>query len=354
VKELTAVIIGFGQSGSRFAQAFSAINSQGKRIRVAGVMDREPAKLVSFPQSTRTSTELEDLWKDGDPDLVIVATNDAEHYSVLTEIKTRGLGFGRIICEKPLVTKFHHGEDIRRQFEASEISVNFLERFSVAVKELRSHLKENRLWVRRVSFTWSKFRVNDPRPSSIGVLSEISHALDLSLFLAEIRPGGQFRFMGGHKTLSDFTLDGESVADELSFSVAFPGEILISGRSSYVTTRRSRRLELFLAREGESRITGIVEVTLDDPEWDDDQIMHYEIGKQGKMKLNWEFRTSSNSVPASRRNINKLCRLIEANMAELSGSVEPDIPRSADALYVQEISNGISEGVGSSHFRGFR
>jgi predicted dehydrogenase len=352
--ELTAFIIGFGQSGARFARACSAVDPSLGNIRVAGIADRNPARMESIGYEGATKAgDFQSLWRNVKaPDLVIIATNDGDHHGILMKIKEARLPFGKILCEKPVVTASPQGEELRLQYPGSEIAVNYLERFSPAVLRLREHLFGNDLQIRRVDFTWSKYRVKDPRPSPIGVLSEISHALDLSLFLSAIQSGEPFEVIGGYRVTSDFARDAKPVTDELSMALAFRTGVLISGRSSYVRTTRLRRLEFLLSRRGTNEIVEIAELTLDEPAWDDDRLLVHAVG-EGSPETIFDFKTASSDLPTERRHLEKLCRFIEANVAEINGNKNKSLARLDDAIYVQRIVESASLSVGQTAFSGF-
>ncbi|MEI6117917.1 MAG: hypothetical protein WCP92_01340 [bacterium] len=93
-----------------------------------------------------------------------------------------------------LVENIEQAEQLLHIFQDHEISINFVERHSIIIEKFKKWIHENDVYISRASFKRGKYRLHDSRPT-VGVLSEISHPLDLILMLSDTSTNTSFRII---------------------------------------------------------------------------------------------------------------------------------------------------------------
>ena len=274
IPPISFAVIGLGSAGLRFLRSFISISNGHASARIVGLADRDVRRLRPFAQlGVPTSQDFRTILDSKRVDLIVVATSETEHFEVISHLK-QNTEFARILCEKPLAATVDEARRLHSALAENELTINFVERHSLAVDHLRDHMRKNGLKVVRANFSWGKGRIRDPRPT-LGVISEIAHAIDVILFVAEVKAGTEYDIVHAFGVRSNFA-SCPSVFDSIHLGVRFAGELLVTGSSSYVRTRRERLIELFLA-ESDRSVCEIAVLRFDDPLWDDDRLEIYEI-----------------------------------------------------------------------------
>lgn len=344
----SALIVGFGESGRRFLQACRA-GSNSRRINVRCVVDIDPGKLDHRScDDIARSTCLDDVLERQAFDIVFVCTSDRTHFDVFRKLHRHARRIKRIVCEKPIAETLEQANAIAAQFENMSIAVNFVERYSPVVSRLRHWIAGNGLCTKRALFNWSKQRINDARPT-MGIFSELSHPLDLVLYIAGIGVGTDYAVVNAASIRSAFTRDRTVVPDSVSMTLDFAGAVLVTGSCSYLWSRRDRRVILYLgARTGPVRYAA--ELRFDEPNWDCDGLEIWSLDTEpGVLTPHAAFAISDTDLPREEFGISKICRLLACILEELDGDTSDEIARLDQAVYVQKILGDIGDGSGSMH-----
>lgn len=353
----TAAIIGLGQSGLRFLRALVSLSATNDALEIVGLSDKSEERLSLLKDLTvRTSPDFREILTQP-VDIILVAVSEADHFTVLSHIAECAT-FRRIVCEKPLTATQEEAQQLTTQLGDDQLTLAFVERHSAATSRLRQHLQDHRRRIVRVHFSWGKCRLGDPRPT-IGVISELSHPVDLAVHLAGVTPGTPFQVLAGASVESDFA--GEAKLDSLTFAVQFQSGLLLTGQSSYVRSQRERRVELYLAGDG-PEVCEVASLAFDCPLWDDDSLTIRSLRGDGDLIL--DYRTPLAGAPPSLRTIEKVTEFIRLNIADLHGERSESLARFDQAAYVQSLVGAILDcarehqasfrGFGSAGLRGLR
>lgn len=190
-------MIGCGIAGSRFLRALVTRERKIGDIRVTAICDSDPTKLKTFNGSNvKIFTNARDMLTSGQYDVIILATNEVSHYDILCEIHKHPKKFKRLLVEKLLVETLKQANSIAEMFVDNDISIHFVERHSFVIQKLTTWLRGKALKIRRASFFWGKYRLHDHRPT-IGVISEISHPIDLVLMISGLSNSASFEILRG-------------------------------------------------------------------------------------------------------------------------------------------------------------
>jgi predicted dehydrogenase len=345
----SAAIVGFGESGRRFFNACKVSAGRRARVNVGGVVDIDQAKLANIPcHSMMTSTSLDEVLERSAFDIIFICTNDIAHFDVFQKLYRYSPRIKRIICEKPIAETLSQANLIAAKFDNTHVAVNFVERYSPIVRNLQTWMASRDLCIKRALFNWSKQRINDARPT-MGIFSELSHPLDLVMYMAGIQVGADYRVVNAASIQSSFTRSGAVVPDSVSMAIEFDDNVLVSGFCSYLWSERDRRIVLYLApRSGPIRY--LAKLTFDSPEWGLDRLEIWDLESvPGALTSSATYAIAASDFPAQERGISKICRFVECVVNELDGRRSEEIARLDQALYVQRILSDLGERSGSRH-----
>ncbi|UJF35535.1 Gfo/Idh/MocA family protein [Paenibacillus hexagrammi] len=336
-------LIGFGSAGSRFMRSIVHRQRTVGDVRLDAVCDTNAERLAlfeSFP--IKTYTDVTAMLAENQFDLLIVATNESSHYNVLCDIHRNHRTCKRILVEKLLVENLSLAEKIRSMFRETDIAVHFVERHSPVLRLLKTWMNEQQVRVSRASFFWGKFRLYDHRPT-IGVISEISHPIDLITMLGDIPAGMPFEIMGGSYIFSDFSVSGDQVLDTINVSIKFANDIVVSGNSSFLWSSRRREIQLYLSNESRC-VTHLVTLSFDNPRWDVDSCSIYKVNlPDGKSHLVQQWEVTEEDLIEAISCVNKTNLFVNANIEEVSGlGYCEELARLSQSVYIQEIIEAIA------------
>lgn len=152
--DYSVAIIGAGKMGAGYdspdskdilshAHAFTA-NLQTKLIGIVDTDARQGTREAAR-WSTSYYPTLAELLKTGTPDIIVIATPDSTHATILEEALSAKPKL--IICEKPIASKLRDANTIRDLTAASTIPivVNFSRRFDTRMVELKKELEPLRI-----------------------------------------------------------------------------------------------------------------------------------------------------------------------------------------------------------------
>jgi predicted dehydrogenase len=261
---MSVLVLGYGYAGSRFARAIRALERLDPGlVRLAGICDSSAAVRASV-EDVPCFAEVDSAVESLRPDAVLVSVNESAHAHVLGALTRYRPTL--VMCEKPLTATLSEAEALPPTIRESALTVNLVERQSPILDSYfewaatRSGLRPL-----RVEFFWGKHRVADQRPT-IGVLSEISHPLDL---VDHVFGFSEFTISQLNGTSSNYTPHHASSVDSLDF-VGTADRYPVVGHASFVWPRRHRTLTALLT----DATSGLFRVTMDfdSPRWDWDRI----------------------------------------------------------------------------------
>ena len=340
VSVLDALIVGAGRSGLRFLRAALVAQPAHVALRIRTVIDENRSRLTAIEgNSIACVSSLEDAICLGPYDLIVLCVNESRRYSVFEELAARGVATKRIISEKPLTETLTQAEFVERRFDGTPIVVNFVERASRVVSEFRNWLRDNNHVVKRATFFWGKNRIGDRRPT-IGVLSELSHPIDLVLHLADVAPGSSYRVLAAHGTSSRLSSHTQ-VYDTLHIGITVENGPLIDGSSSYTWPSRDRRLLVFSGLPT-GPATHLSVLIFDQPIWDLDSLHIFDLARDpGRMVDVHRLRIRAADIPEERLTIHKVTRFLETAIEELNRAPSGNLADLRQAMYVQRILHDI-------------
>lgn len=339
MRTFNVAIIGLGNAGSRFLSAFEKLKETDRRINIVGICDHNPSRIEKL--ATPSFTYYEDMLKSIKCNIVVIATTDDTHFTILQHLANNKYAIDTIICEKPICVNPTQLRLLEEIYKDRRFFVTFLERYSPAITTLQDIMETQSWKARELRFTWSKCRIKDSRPT-IGILSEITHPIDLCLCLADAyAPELEFECTA-FCTKSDFVRDGKATLDSASAFITIRDEILIQGTSSYIAPKRARQIEALLASD-DGTIAGIALLTFDDPFWDDDTLTIYEIDYQaGRLKEKFRFDYRSN-VHRHQRAPKKLLDFIRDILQISPSGTNWRLPNFKQSCVVQSLINDIEQ-----------
>ncbi|VUS41176.1 Gfo/Idh/MocA family protein [Klebsiella grimontii] len=340
-----AGIIGFGKSGERFLKSIECVHE----LDVVGVCDIFREKLEKLgSEKITTFTDFKEMLDVLEIDILFIATNDDEHFNIFKHINKSKLKNKKIVCEKPIVTKKHEIEFLENNFIGSDIAVHFVERYSPAVELLMEYIIKNNRKVTRIDFEWSKFRVLDKR-KTIGVTSEISHPLDLSLFIAQKTYVENINVINCWIEKIDFQGRKKNQPGYISLSIEVNGDLIVCGTSSYIKSSRRRHME-FLLTDCSGAASDLAVIDFDNPEWDDDHLSIYDLNRMTRKK---SFTWSNAKNKTERSHISKICRFIEHVISDINGEQKLNIANLEQSVLVQNIIISLEKNATISHHQLF-
>jgi predicted dehydrogenase len=277
---LRTVVVGGGKAGGRFLRALRYADCASK-FDVVGLVDIDSTRLSGSAGTHGCYTDLVEALRREVPEVVVVCVNEEYHFEVLrTVLATPSIK--HVVCEKPLTRTLEEFELLAPNSNGIPISVNFCERYSPVLDDCLAWLALESVEITRAEFWWGKYRIRDSRPT-MGVLSELTHPLDLVRYLLGAEADAPFRLESASSTNSDFSSFSDSVSD----SVSVVGDIagcLVLGTSSFVWEERRRRLVLYGRSQYDGRTWQLV-LDFDNPCWDNDTFSVYELEPNGGRRV---------------------------------------------------------------------
>lgn len=176
--ELRAGLIGMGAMGRHHARVLREIDG----VELTGVLDLQ-ARPTILVDETRFVASLGELLDRG-VDYCVVATPTESHRDLCVRLAEMGIPF---LVEKPLASSVSAGREIRDAVLGAGIvaGVGHIERFNVAITEMRSRLERGQLGVVHQIAT----RRQGPFPrriKDIGVIGDLAtHDLDLAAWVTQ-------------------------------------------------------------------------------------------------------------------------------------------------------------------------
>lgn len=173
--------------------------------------------------------------------------------------------------------------------------MNLVERFSPMVTRCREWMRAEGPWtVTRTEAFWGKHRIGDSRPT-MGVLSELIHALDL---LGHLFGADNPEIIRSNGVLSDVSPHATDVLDSLDV-IARHGDAPMLLHTSYAWPTRMRLVTALLWSE--HRGTHRIELEFDNPHWDCDRLEIKSITPDGRWTTVLRDSTDVSSLPAEIR-----------------------------------------------------
>jgi predicted dehydrogenase len=328
---LRTMVVGSGYAGRRFLRALDYDRCT-ELYQVVALVDRDRGALAGAGPVPRYQDLGLALHRES-PEVVVVCVNEESHFAVLDTVLAAP-SVRHVICEKPLTRTMEEFTLLAPQRRGVAVSVNFCERYSPIVDECAAWLAGREASIVRIEFYWGKYRVRDPRPT-MGVLSELSHPLDLARYLLGRADDRPLRLASVFATHSDFSGFADRLPDGVSVLAELGGAVL-AGSSSFVWEERRRRLILFARDAGGERAWQIV-LDFDNPVWDDDTLTIWELDPEtGRRAEVQRFTHRAADLPGTIRHVWKIHRYLVDVADGLSGhpggARYADLP---DALWVQ-------------------
>lgn len=256
------LLIGYGYAGKRFFKCLEYLKKDFD-FNISGIIEKN--KDIDFPQNVPVFVSIEDYFKKNIADVVVVATNDFTHELIFEKLKVRG-NFD-IISEKPLVTNIDFYNSLKKFFNSRKICINYVERFSPIVNDLKNFLRKKNIKIERGVFFWGKDRFFDSRPTQ-GVYADVTHPIDLLVYLFRFRyPSIRIN----NYTTFDFTISRKDVLDSIDLTLKDKG-IYITGHSSFMWSGRKREILLYTHRIKNNNYRYKISLFFDHPHWDYDTI----------------------------------------------------------------------------------
>ena len=153
-----------------------------------GLGAREAAERFGFRFCTTSEDE---IWNDGEIDLVVIATRHHLHARQLISSLRAGK---HVFCEKPLCLNLEElssivalQQEFGRQNLAPMIMVGFNRRFSPMICEIKEHLRDNSSWMLQLRVNAGSIPaehwIHDPDQGGGRIIGEVCHFVDLFSYL---------------------------------------------------------------------------------------------------------------------------------------------------------------------------
>ena len=334
-------IIGCGYAGARFLRTFLIRKKLCSDVEILAVCDKNIDRL-NLPRKFGISvyTNISEMFQGKRFDIIVVATNEKWRFEVLNELLAYKNCFTKIISEKLLTETIDQSNELLNKYKDHEISVHFIERCSNVVYQLYNWINSNHLSIRRANFFWGKNRLYDHRPT-IGVISEISHPIDMILFLANAYPVSKFDIVRGNYIFSNYSYPGKELLETINVNLRFDKKLFINGNSSFLWNERDRRINLFLSKKQDNCISYIANIKFDSPSWDNDKCDILQVdSKTSSLIPIKKFAVNSNDLDPDLEHVFKVYSFICKNINEVRNkgySSDPFIARLSQAHFVQKI-----------------
>jgi predicted dehydrogenase len=336
----SALVVGNGFSGTRFVRALRHIeDTQPGVARLAGICDRNIARLTGLT-GVSTFTELSTAIGTIDPTVIVVAVNESEHFTVLNQLSAVGSKRRLLIVEKPFTETVAQAMAISPLISEAVVAVNFTERYSPILEAYRRWASDcGGVVPTRIEFFWGKNRIRDSRPT-IGVLSELTHPLDLVKYLFGIQDP---RIVSVHARESDFASSTERCLDSIDVCIE-TSLYRLAGHASFCWSERLRRL--FAVLRNTDGTSMLVNFDFDMPRWDCDSVT---IRLCGSKEIIFEHRVNNSSFPGELDEIGKVAlftsRSIESFRLQSTHAEQVDV---AGAIENQQLTAAIADAIAST------
>lgn len=188
--EIKIAIVGMGKMGSYHLNALQQltagayedyykgnINEQLRKIRICGICDIMPSRLVSFG-TIRTFDNAENMLERTNPDILIVATPTNTHKDIALAGLNRSI---HTFVEKPIVTSVAHLNELLSvaQDSGCRLIAGHIERYNPVSVKIVSLLKNTKPLIESYSFVRTQSR--DMRVTDDIISDKVIHDLDLAL-----------------------------------------------------------------------------------------------------------------------------------------------------------------------------
>ncbi len=225
IRSIKALVVGYGSIGSRHTRLLKELGCS------VAVVSRRTIK------EERCFSDLASALEEETPGYVVIANETEEHYHTFSLLAASGFA-GKVLVEKPL---FHSVQNPSAN-KFSLIGIGYHLRFNPLIQRLRQALEGEKIISTHVLTglylplwrPWQDYRSGySARKPGGGVLRDISHELDFSLWLL----GGWEKVVaaGGHLSSLDIESD-----DVFSLLVETPKSPILSIQLNYLD-RASRR-----------------------------------------------------------------------------------------------------------------
>jgi predicted dehydrogenase len=315
IQTLSVLVIGVGRSGGRFVRAFNYLRRIGLPVRLVGLCDVNPDLPETFGTPVPIFGDVRAALEAAEADVVVVCVNEAAHFEVLKAISELAPN-ALVLSEKPLTATLEQFDHIEQLFASDAITVNFVERYSPVVSDFNAWRERESAEILRAEFFWGKYRYRDPRPT-MGVLSEISHPIDLVRALTGLPEDTPVDIREVSMSNSDFSCSDADVADTVGVVCLLGSEVLVRGHSSFLWEERRRRVILYGRRKDGSIFQAVL--AFDEPRWDQDWLTIYSVdGATGTRSTVLETRYTNSDFPAELDQIYKVTRFVRESLRHLS------------------------------------
>lgn len=334
---IDVLLIGYGFAGKRFGRALSYLARQHPdRIRFVAVVDSDRAKLTGALPVERVFYDLDQALEATRPDAVVLAINEFAHFEALRRLAETDCA---ILCEKPLTATREEARRLEAPLAGHRVTVNFVERFSPILDVFFDWRRRNPgVAPVRVEFFWGKNRLWDPRPT-MGVLSEVTHPLDLVDFLFSF---DRWVVSEASGIVSDFAHGREKRLDSIQLLIDTGGYLVI-GHTSFLWPRRQRSITAFLA-DPEDRLYRVY-LEFDQPRWDCDLLEIQEVvGATGELRPVLEHRVTNDDFPPELLRIFKVSEFVRLSLDAMEGRASGGrLVDLGQALKIQNLLEDIEE-----------
>ena len=187
----------------------------------------------------------------------------------------------------------------------------------------------------------------------MGVLSELSHPLDLARYLLDWPQHAPLRLASVTSTRSDFSSFVDQVTDGVSLTGSI-GDALLVGSSSFVWEERRRRLILF-ARDAMGGRAWQLVLDFDNPVWDNDTFTAYELNPETGRRVEVErIAHRAADIPEVVRHVWKIHRyLLDVADGIVGNQALARYARACSARWVQTALDDISQRESRTDHNGY-
>jgi predicted dehydrogenase len=327
-------------------RALHHLATAGRSCEVVAVCDSDPSTRDHISSSLQFFDHAEQALRQSAPDVVCVCVNESAHHTILTKIPDLAPTARLIICEKPLTQTLDEFADVEDRLSGIPITVNFVERHSPIVRDFRIWLERTRVRVHRVDFQWGKYRYRDKRPT-MGVLSEISHPLDLVRYLIDIPADATFSIVRASLLRSNFTCMPSAFPDTASVTYLL-NSVVVTGSSSFLWPSRQRQITALMSSDGGAETFQAV-MNFDDKRWDEDRMSIYSLDpRTGARELVNRTAYSNDDFPEELYEINKVAQFLDESIALLESTHSNTVALLADARWAQLALHSLEDSAASA------
>lgn len=347
-KRPQVLLVGLGKAGGRFLRSLRFLEKSCPVVDLAAVCDTDSLRFgqvegLSLQRFTDLRTALEEVR----PDVVCVCVNEVGHYDALALIAEFPT-VRAVLSEKPLTETFKQCNEVIELLGDRLICVNFVERYSPIVEQYREWSSFHDATVLRAEFHWGKYRFMDPRPT-MGVLSEISHPVDLVRILIGAGPDAKVTVSAASGSRSRFSVVDHALLDTVDVDYILDG-VPVRGHSSFLWEGRDRRIVLY-GRTG--RLGSLFQAVFDfdRPSWDCDRLRITRIDEStGARDEIFASHCDKDDFPRDLKHIFKVTRFCAIALRAL---YEPEsraqLALAKDAWWVQQTIDSFAEAIGDGH-----